>query len=60
MLSLSMVVIAAFIGGGGLGSIVVQALNNTEVGKGVVAGLAIALLAMMIDRVVQKANKISN
>lgn len=56
MMSLSMVVIAAFIGGGGLGSIVVQALNNTEVGKGVVAGLGIALLAMMIDRVVQKAN----
>ncbi len=60
MMSLSMVVIAAFIGGGGLGSIVVQALNNTEVGKGVVAGLAIALLAMMIDRVVQKANKIKH
>ncbi|MEO1492085.1 MAG: proline/glycine betaine ABC transporter permease [Pseudomonadota bacterium] len=60
MMSLSMVVIAAFIGGGGLGSIVVQALNNTEVGKGVVAGLAIALLAMMIDRVVQKANTINN
>lgn len=59
MMSLSMVVIAAFIGGGGLGSIVVQALNNTEVGKGVVAGLAIALLAMMIDRVVQQANKIN-
>jgi len=60
MMSLSMVVIAAFIGGGGLGSIVVQALNNTEVGKGVVAGLGIALLAMMIDRVVQRANKIKN
>lgn len=58
MMSLSMVVIAAFIGGGGLGSIVVQALNNTEVGKGVVSGLAIALLAMMIDRVVQKANTV--
>lgn len=58
MMSLAMVVIAALIGGKGLGAIVVEALNNTEVGKGVVAGLAIALLAMMIDRVVQQANKV--
>ena len=57
MMSLSMVVIAALIGAGGMGYIVTEALENTETGRGLLAGIGIALLAMMIDRVVQKANK---
>ncbi len=57
MMSLSMVVIAALIGAGGMGYVVTEALENTETGRGVLAGLGIALLAMMIDRVVQKASK---
>lgn len=56
MMSLSMVVVAALIGAGGMGYIVVEALENTETGRGVLAGIGIALLAMMIDRVVQRAN----
>lgn len=56
MMSLSMVVVAALIGAGGMGFIVTEALENTETGRGVLAGIGIALLAMMIDRVVQKAN----
>ena len=56
MMSLSMVVVAALIGAGGMGYIVVEALENTETGRGLVAGIGIALLAMMIDRVVQRAN----
>ena len=56
MMSLSMVVIAALIGAGGMGYVVTEALENTETGRGVLAGIGIALLAMMIDRVVQKAN----
>ncbi|MEO0623637.1 MAG: ABC transporter permease subunit [Pseudomonadota bacterium] len=56
MMSLAMVVIAAIIGAGGMGFIVIEALENTEVGRGILAGLGIALLAMMIDRVAQKAN----
>ena len=56
MMSLSMVVVAALIGAGGMGYIVTEALENTETGRGVLAGIGIALLAMMIDRVVQKAN----
>lgn len=56
MMSLSMVVIAALIGAGGMGFIVTEALGNTDTGRGVLAGLGIALLAMMIDRVVQRAN----
>ena len=57
MMSLSMVVIAALIGAGGMGFVVTEALVNTETGRGLLAGVGIALLAMMIDRVVQKANK---
>ncbi|THH36781.1 proline/glycine betaine ABC transporter permease [Aliishimia ponticola] len=57
MMSLSMVVIAALIGAGGMGYVVTEALENTETGRGILAGIGIALLAMMIDRVVQKANK---
>ena len=57
MLALSMVVIAALIGAGGMGLIVVEALANTKIGRGILAGLAIAFIAMIIDRVVQKATK---
>lgn len=57
MMSLSMVVVAALIGAGGMGYVVTEALENTETGRGVLAGIGIALLAMMIDRVVQKANR---
>ena len=58
MMSLSMVVIAAIIGAGGMGFIVVDALGQTEVGRGLLAGLGIALIAMIIDRLVQKANQL--
>lgn len=56
MMSLSMAVIAAYIGAGGLGFIVVDALGQSEVGRGLIAGVAIALIAMVIDRIVQRAN----
>lgn len=55
MMSLSMAVVAGLIGAGGLGYVVVEALANTQTGRGIVAGIAIALIAMMIDRVVQRA-----
>ena len=57
MMCLSMVVIAALIGAGGMGLIVVEALAHTKIGRGILAGLAIAFIAMIIDRVVQKATK---
>ena len=60
MMSLSMVVIAAIIGAGGMGFIVVDALGQAEVGRGILAGIGIALIAMMIDRVVQKANQVKS
>ncbi|WP_158805939.1 choline ABC transporter permease subunit [Acidisoma sp. L85] len=51
MLSLSMVVIAALVGAGGLGVPVVEALNSVRVDVGFESGLCIVVLAVILDRV---------
>ena len=53
MMSLAMSVIAALIGAGGLGFDVLFSLQQVQPGKGLLAGIAIALCAMIIDRSVQ-------
>lgn len=53
MMALSMVVIAALIGAGGLGNPVVQGLNTLQIGLATIGGLAIVLLAMVLDRISQ-------
>lgn len=53
MLSLSMVVIAALIGAGGLGVVVFSGLNRLQVGTAAVGGIGIVLLAMVLDRITQ-------
>jgi glycine betaine/proline transport system permease protein len=59
MLSLSMVVIAALVGADGLGKPVVRALNTADIAVGFEAGLAIVLLAIMLDRVCKQGTPMS-
>lgn len=56
MMCLSMVVVSALIGAGGMGFIVTEALANAATGRGILAGIGIALLAMTIDRIVQRTS----
>lgn len=51
MMALSMVVIAALIGAGGLGREVLVALQRLRIGQALEAGLAIVLLAILLDRI---------
>lgn len=51
MLALSMVVIAGMVGGGGLGSVVVQAVTRLDIGQGFEGGLAVVIVAIYLDRV---------
>jgi glycine betaine/proline transport system permease protein len=57
MLSLSMVVIAALIGAGGLGSEVVRSIQRMLVGKGFVAGIAVVIVAIVLDRATRTAGQ---
>jgi glycine betaine/proline transport system permease protein len=54
MLALSMVVIAAMIGAGGLGGEVWKAIQRLQPGDGFEAGIAVVILAMILDRLTQK------
>jgi glycine betaine/proline transport system permease protein len=53
MLALSMVVIAALIGAGGLGLTVYTGLGRLDVGGATVGGVGIVLLAIVLDRITQ-------
>ena len=50
MLSFNMVIIASMIGAGGLGYDVLTSLRKLDIGGGVEAGLAIVILAIVLDR----------
>jgi glycine betaine/proline transport system permease protein len=53
LLCLSMVVVASLIGAQGLGSVVLEALQFGASGQGILAGVAILLCAIVIDRIAQ-------
>ncbi len=53
LMVLSMVVIAALIGAGGLGLETVYGLTKSEIGRGVAGGASIVLLAVVLDRITQ-------
>ncbi len=53
MMALSMVVIAALIGAGGLGAPVILGLNTLDIGQATIGGLAIVLIAIILDRITQ-------
>lgn len=57
MLSLSMVVIASMIGAQGIGAEVYRAVTQLQIGKGFEAGLAVVILAIVLDRFTQNIFK---
>ena len=60
MMALSMVVITAFVGAGGLGDDIIKGLKTLDVGASFDAGLAIVLLAMILDRLSASASQVSD
>ncbi len=60
MLALSMVVIASMIGAKGLGGEVWKAIQRLQMGRGFEAGIGIVIVAIILDRVLQKAGKRGN
>lgn len=57
MLSLSMVVISAMIGADGLGQVVLSGVTQMEIGKGFEGGVAVVVLAIILDRLTQSLGK---
>ena len=53
MMALAMVVVASMIGAKGLGEVVLLGLQRADPGLGFVGGLAIVLLAILLDRMAQ-------
>jgi glycine betaine/proline transport system permease protein len=53
MMALAMVVIASIIGARGIGQQVLLGINTLQIGRGLLGGLAIVLLAIVLDRITQ-------
>ncbi len=60
MLSLSMVVIAAMIGASGLGREVLRGIQRLDVSTGFEGGLAIVIIAIILDRITQNLGRKRN
>lgn len=57
MLSLSMVVIIALIAGGGLGQEILRSVGRLDIGRAVTSGLAVLVLAIVLDRISQASGQ---
>jgi glycine betaine/proline transport system permease protein len=53
MMALAMVVVASMVGARGLGYDILSGIQNLEFGTGLMAGFAIVILAVVIDRIAQ-------
>lgn len=53
MMALSMVIIASMVGGGGLGNDVLASIQRLDIGLGFESGLAVVLLAIILDRLTE-------
>ena len=53
MMAMAMVVTTSMIGARGLGMEVLEAVNRIEIGRGLVAGASVVILAIILDRVTQ-------
>ncbi len=58
MMALGIVIIAAMIGAGGLGNVVLKSLQLLQVGRALEAGMAIVFLAIVLDRISEALSKI--
>lgn len=57
MMALSMVVVAAMIGAGGLGEKILYSIQRIDLGVGIEAGLGILFIAVVLDRILQGLTK---
>jgi glycine betaine/proline transport system permease protein len=53
MMALAMVIIAAMVGAGGLGIEVLRSMGQLQEGNAFIAGSAIVVMAIIIDRITQ-------
>ena len=60
MMALAMVVLATFIAAPGLGDIVLRGMQRLNIGKALEGGLAIVLMAILLDRITHAMGKVSD
>lgn len=59
MMALAMVVVASMIGARGLGEDVLAGIQTLDIGRGLQAGVAIVILAIVIDRITQAYGRVN-
>jgi glycine betaine/proline transport system permease protein len=58
MMALSMVIIASMVGAGGLGNDVLASIQRLDIGLGFESGLAVVLLAIILDRITESFGRV--